>query len=192
MKAGVRPLDCPTSAWNRCRDIFDAARIKPAVVHVESHPYLPQWELLNYCKENGIVLQAFAALGHSQRAETCWKIRSSPPSPSESARPGAGPARLGDPARTALLTTSKTPSRIRRTLTFPRFLKTRCGRLAKESSRGSGSIRGGDRCSRVHSGKGRLRHNRRQRIKSVSPPGLPRPQKFPVDRLEPGLIRLRV
>src|SRR6202451_177923 len=45
--------------------IFDAARIKPAVVHVESHPYLPEWDLLNYCRENGIVLQAFAALGHN-------------------------------------------------------------------------------------------------------------------------------
>src|SRR3954466_11056976 len=45
--------------------IVRAARIKPAVVHVESHPYLPEWELLNYCKKNGIVLQAFAALGHS-------------------------------------------------------------------------------------------------------------------------------
>src|SRR6204780_1235225 len=46
------------------KQIFEAARIKPAVVHVESHPYLPEWELLNYCKKNGIVLQAFAALGH--------------------------------------------------------------------------------------------------------------------------------
>src|SRR3954447_4735806 len=27
------------------REVFDAARIKPAVVHVESHPYLPEWEL---------------------------------------------------------------------------------------------------------------------------------------------------
>src|SRR5271167_993216 len=47
------------------KPIFDAARIKPAVVHVESHPYLPEWELLDFCKTNGIVLQAFAALGHS-------------------------------------------------------------------------------------------------------------------------------
>src|SRR5580704_3057728 len=50
---------------DQTKEIFDAARIKPAVVHVESHPYLPQWELLDYCKANGIVLQAFAALGHS-------------------------------------------------------------------------------------------------------------------------------
>src|SRR5215472_7617583 len=47
------------------KEIFDAATIKPAVVHVESHPYLPEWELLDYCVKNGIVLQAFAALGHS-------------------------------------------------------------------------------------------------------------------------------
>ena len=52
------------------QEIFEAARIKPAVVHVESHPYLPEWELLNYCKENGIVLQAFAALGHSSEPKS--------------------------------------------------------------------------------------------------------------------------
>src|SRR5580658_4117201 len=49
----------------QAREIFEAARIKPAVVHVESHPYLPEWELLDYCKEHRIVLQAFAALGHN-------------------------------------------------------------------------------------------------------------------------------
>jgi diketogulonate reductase-like aldo/keto reductase len=51
----------------RVKEIFEAARIKPAVVHVESHPYLPQWELLDYCKQNDIVLQAFAALGHGSK-----------------------------------------------------------------------------------------------------------------------------
>lgn len=45
-------------------EVFEAARIKPAVIQVESHPYLPEWELLDYCKKNGIVMQAFAALGH--------------------------------------------------------------------------------------------------------------------------------
>jgi alcohol dehydrogenase (NADP+) len=46
------------------KPIYDAARIKPAVVQVESHPYLPEAELLGYCKEKGIVLLAFAPLGH--------------------------------------------------------------------------------------------------------------------------------
>jgi diketogulonate reductase-like aldo/keto reductase len=46
------------------KEVFEAARIKPAVIQVESHPYLPEWELLDYCKKNRIVMQAFAALGH--------------------------------------------------------------------------------------------------------------------------------
>ena len=49
----------------KVKEIFEGATIKPAVVHVESHPFLPEWELLDYCRKNGIVLQAFAALGHS-------------------------------------------------------------------------------------------------------------------------------
>jgi diketogulonate reductase-like aldo/keto reductase len=47
------------------QEVYDAARIKPAVVQVESHPYLQQSDLLDYCKSHGIVLQAFAALGHN-------------------------------------------------------------------------------------------------------------------------------
>jgi len=46
------------------KEVFESARIKPAVIQVESHPYLPELELLDYCKRNGIVMQAFAALGH--------------------------------------------------------------------------------------------------------------------------------
>lgn len=48
----------------KVKQIVAAARIKPAVVQVESHPYLPEWELLDFCREQGIVLLAFAALGH--------------------------------------------------------------------------------------------------------------------------------
>jgi alcohol dehydrogenase (NADP+) len=47
--------------------LYEAARIKPAVVQVESHPYLPQTELLEFCKAKGIVLLAFAPLGHGIR-----------------------------------------------------------------------------------------------------------------------------
>jgi diketogulonate reductase-like aldo/keto reductase len=49
----------------KLREIVAAARIKPAVVQVESHPYLPEWDLLDFCREHGIVLRAFAALGHA-------------------------------------------------------------------------------------------------------------------------------
>ena len=49
----------------KLREIVAIARIKPAVVQVESHPYLPEWALLEFCQAHGIVLLAFAALGHA-------------------------------------------------------------------------------------------------------------------------------
>ena len=48
----------------KLQEIVEAARIKPAVVEVESHPYLPERDLLEYCQQHGITLLAFAALGH--------------------------------------------------------------------------------------------------------------------------------
>src|SRR5271168_3311689 len=47
--------------------LYEAARIKPSVVQVESHPYLPQTELFEFCQQKGIVLLAFAPLGHGMR-----------------------------------------------------------------------------------------------------------------------------
>jgi len=49
----------------RTREIVEAARIKPAVVEVESHPYHPQWELHELCQAHRIILLAFASLGHA-------------------------------------------------------------------------------------------------------------------------------
>jgi diketogulonate reductase-like aldo/keto reductase len=95
------------------QEIFGAARIKPAVVHVESHPYLPQWELLEYCKKNGIVLQAFAALGHSSEPN----VLQDPVITAIAKRVNKTPAQVllawAIQRGTALLTTSKTPSRIK-------------------------------------------------------------------------------
>jgi len=52
---------------NELRPLYDAARIKPAVVQVEAHPYLPETELLGFCKEKSIVFLAFAPLGHGMK-----------------------------------------------------------------------------------------------------------------------------
>jgi alcohol dehydrogenase (NADP+) len=46
--------------------IYGAAGIKPAVIQVEAHPYLPETALLEYCKTSGVVLLAFAPLGHGE------------------------------------------------------------------------------------------------------------------------------
>ena len=61
-----------TSTLEQLRELVAVARIKPAVVQVESHPYLPEWELLDFCREHGIVLLAFAPLGHSHGPATSW------------------------------------------------------------------------------------------------------------------------
>ena len=50
------------------RPLYELARIKPAVIQVEAHPYLPETELLEFCKEYGIVFLAFAPLGHGIKA----------------------------------------------------------------------------------------------------------------------------
>ena len=96
----------------KVKEIFEAATIKPAVVHVESHPYLPEWDLLDYCRKNGIVLQAFAALGHSSEPN----LLADPVITAIANRIGKTPAQVvlawAIQRGTALLTITKTPSRI--------------------------------------------------------------------------------
>jgi diketogulonate reductase-like aldo/keto reductase len=96
----------------KAKAIVESARIKPAVIHVESHPYLPEWELLEFCKQHGIVLQAFAALGHSSEP----RLLDDPVITSIAKRVNKTPAQVllawAIQRGTALLTTSKTPSRI--------------------------------------------------------------------------------
>jgi diketogulonate reductase-like aldo/keto reductase len=97
----------------KLKEIFEAATIKPAVVHVESHPYLPEWDLLDYCRKNGIVLQAFAPLGHSSEPN----LLADPVITAIAKRVNKSPAQVllawAIQRGTALLTTSKTLSRIK-------------------------------------------------------------------------------
>ena len=94
------------------QDIVDAARIKPAVVEVESHPYLPEWDLLDFCHQHGIVLLAFAALGHGMEP----KLLDDPVINTIAQRVHKTPAQVvlawAVQRGTALLTTSTTPRRI--------------------------------------------------------------------------------
>ncbi len=45
----------------------------PAMNQIECHPYYPQNELLDYCKKEGIVVQAYAALGGQDGTKAKWK-----------------------------------------------------------------------------------------------------------------------
>jgi diketogulonate reductase-like aldo/keto reductase len=96
----------------KLREIVAAARIKPAVVQVESHPYLPEWELLDFCREHGIVLLAFAALGHAMDP----KLLDDPIITGIAQRVGKTPAQVAlawaVQRGTAFLTTSTKPHNI--------------------------------------------------------------------------------
>ena len=98
---------------NELLPLYESARIKPAVVQVEAHPYLPETELLGFCKQKDIVFLAFAPLGHGIR-----------PGPLEdpvisaiAARVGQSPAQVllawGVQRGTAVLTTPRTAARAR-------------------------------------------------------------------------------
>jgi diketogulonate reductase-like aldo/keto reductase len=97
----------------KLRQVVEAARIKPAVVEVESHPYLPEWELLDYCRQQGIVLLAFAALGHAMEP----RLLDDPAIVAIAQRLHRTPAQVAlawaIQRGTALLTTSVKPDRIR-------------------------------------------------------------------------------
>ncbi|OSC26992.1 dehydrogenase [Mycobacterium vulneris] len=95
------------------RKIVDTARIKPAVVEVESHPYHPQWELHGLRETDGIILLAFASLGHALEP----RLLDDPLVVSIARRVEKTPAQVllawGIQRGTAVLTGSVTPSRIR-------------------------------------------------------------------------------
>ena len=97
---------------NSVRKIVDTARIIPAVVEVEAHPYHPQWELHELHKTHGIVLLAFASLGHALEP----RLLDDELVVSIARRVGKTPAQVllawGIQRGSAVLTASVTPSRI--------------------------------------------------------------------------------
>lgn len=100
----------------KLREIVAVARIRPAMVQVESHPYLPERELLDFCREHGIVLQAFAALGHAMEP----RVLEDPVITAIANRVRKTPAQVAlawaVQRGTAFLTTSTNPGRIRENL----------------------------------------------------------------------------
>lgn len=97
----------------RTQKIIDTARIAPAVVEVESHPYHPQWDLHALCKTHGIILLAFASLGHGLEP----RLLDDALIVSIAEEFGKTPAQVllawGIQRGSAVLTGSVTPSRIR-------------------------------------------------------------------------------
>ena len=84
---------------DRLKPVYESAKIKPAVVQVEAHPYLPETELLEYCKERGMVLLAFAPIGPRKQVRAAGRSRHIGYCEASWKDPGAGSAGLGGAAR---------------------------------------------------------------------------------------------
>ncbi|SOE54350.1 Aldo/keto reductase [Burkholderia sp. OK233] len=98
---------------NELLPLYESVRIKPAVVQVEAHPYLPETELREFCKEKEIVFLAFAPLGHGIKPGPL----DDPVISQIAARVGKTPAQVllawAVQRGTAVLTTPKTAARAR-------------------------------------------------------------------------------
>jgi alcohol dehydrogenase (NADP+) len=112
-RARCRAIGLSDVSLDQLVPIYESARIKPAVVQVEAHPYLPETELLEFCKEKDIVLLAFAPLGHGMRPG----LIEDPVISAIAARVGKTPAQVllawAVQRGTALLTTPKSAARAR-------------------------------------------------------------------------------
>ena len=131
------------------RRIVDTARIKPAVVEVESHPYHPQWELHEYCATRRHHPAGIRAAGRMHWNRDCSTTRSSS---TIAAACGKTPAQVllawGIQRGTAVLTSSVNAGRIRRELR--RLCASRGGiqEISDISRLAAGSIRLSTRANR--------------------------------------------
>ena len=107
----LRAIGLSDVSLDQVREVSEAATVKPAVVQVESHPYLPQTEMLEFCNRNGIVMLAFAPLGHGMKPG----VLEDPVVVAIAKRVNQSPAQVllawAVQRGTALLTTPKTPAR---------------------------------------------------------------------------------
>jgi alcohol dehydrogenase (NADP+) len=128
----ARSIGLSDITLDKLREIVAAARIKPAVVQVESHPYLPEWELLEFCLQHGIVLQAFAPLGHGMAP----RVTDDPTIQAIARQAHRTPAQVAlawaVQRGTAVLTTSTDPGHIRENFDIP-ALSAEAMRAMRES-----------------------------------------------------------
>lgn len=65
----VRNIGVSNIGCMMLRQVMQYARIKPAVLQVEIHPFNVQERLIRYCKQLGVEVMAYSNLGHASYAE---------------------------------------------------------------------------------------------------------------------------
>lgn len=65
----VRAIGVSNFTKERLETLLQSVEVVPACNQVEAHPYLQQPELLTYCQEKGVILEAYSPLGNNQTGE---------------------------------------------------------------------------------------------------------------------------
>jgi diketogulonate reductase-like aldo/keto reductase len=72
-KGLVRAIGVSNMTVHHLKKLKERATLwPPAVNQVECHPLYPQTELMEYCRQEGIVLQAYASLGGQDTGKAAW------------------------------------------------------------------------------------------------------------------------
>ncbi|KXS93438.1 hypothetical protein AC579_1908 [Pseudocercospora musae] len=98
----------------RLEHLLKHTSVVPAVNQIEAHPYLQQPELTKYCKDKGILVEAYSPLGNNQTGEprTVDDAKVHEVAKAIGLDPGAVLAAWGVQRGTVVLPKSVTPSRI--------------------------------------------------------------------------------
>lgn len=66
-KGSAKHIGVSNFSIKKLDGLMETARIKPEMNQIELHPFLQQNDMLQYCKENNILLTAYAPLGSGDR-----------------------------------------------------------------------------------------------------------------------------
>lgn len=69
LKASGKVKHIGVSNFNhsKIKEVLDSCKLKPEMNQIELHPYLPQKDLIAFCKKNGINVTAYSPLGSADR-----------------------------------------------------------------------------------------------------------------------------
>ncbi|KAH9909657.1 NADP-dependent oxidoreductase domain-containing protein [Xylariomycetidae sp. FL2044] len=106
------------------KQLLGFAKVKPAVNQIEVHPFLPNQELIDFCKQNDIMVEAYSPLGSQNQVPTTGeKVRTNPTLNEVAKRSGHDLAQVllawGLRRGYVVLPKSSTPSRIESNAQIP-------------------------------------------------------------------------
>mmetsp|Transcript_31249 Transcript_31249/g.71346 ORF Transcript_31249/g.71346 Transcript_31249/m.71346 type:complete len:353 (-) Transcript_31249:27-1085(-) len=92
-KGLVKAIGVSNYSIRHLKELLKSCRVKPMVNQVEFHPHLVQQELLDFCRKEGIAMQAYGSLGSTdaQRASDFFAL---PPVHAAAAAHGVTPAQV--------------------------------------------------------------------------------------------------